>query len=154
MARQIDVQYIRYYTDGSSARQVAPMFSLKQAVLPKPRKQRRKVIRIDPVATLSIVVAVFMLLMMGIGIAEYVAVRHDAAVMEHYVAQLSAENAALRQEFEDGYDLEEVEKTALALGLVPKDQVRQVSIQVSAPVQQPTVTLWERIGTFLAGLFA
>ena len=70
-------------------------------------------------------------------------------------AQLQAENEALAAQYAAGYDLEAVEQMALALGMVPKEQVEQVSISVSVPqeiVEEPG--LWERIYTFLTGLLA
>ena len=41
MARQLDVQYIRFYTDGSAAHKVAPVAPLKTIKLPKIKKHKR-----------------------------------------------------------------------------------------------------------------
>ena len=153
MVRQ-QVQYIRFDTVGSAARKPVPVSSAKKAVLPKPRKQKRKVVYVDPVAILGILVAVFMLIMMTAGIVEFLAVRQEAAQMEQYVSQLSSRNEELNREYESGYDLEAVERTALALGMVPKDQVETITIHVELSQEMETVTLWEWIGTFLTGLFA
>ena len=153
MVRQ-QVQYIRYDTVGSAARKPVPVSSAKKAALPKPRKQKRRVIYVDPVAIMGIAVAVFMLVMMTVGIAEFLDARQEAAQMEQYVAQLSSRNTELNQEYESGYGLEAVEKTALALGMVPSDQVQMIAIQVEPPQEAETLTVWERIGTFLTGLFA
>ena len=148
------VQYIRFDTVGSAARKAAPVSSVKKAVLPKPRKQKRKVVYVDPVATLGILVAVCMLIMMTAGIVEFLSVRQEAIQMERYVAQLSSQNEELSQAYEAGYDLETVEKIALALGMVPKDQVESIAIQVTVPEEVETMTVWDRIGIFLTGLFA
>lgn len=148
------VQYIRFDTVGSAARKAAPVTSVKKAILPKPRKQKRRVVYVDPVATLGILVAVCMLIMMTVGVAEFLSVQKEAIRMEQYVAQLSSRNEDLSQTYESGYDLETVEKSALALGMVPKDQVETIHIQVTVPEEMETMTVWDRIGIFLAGLFA
>lgn len=148
------VQYIRFDTVGSAARKAAPVTSVKKAILPKPRKQKRRIVYVDPVATLGILVAVCMLIMMTVGVAEFLSVQKEAIRMEQYVAQLSSRNEDLSQTYESGYDLEMVEKSALALGMVPKDQVETIHIQVTVPEEMETMTIWDRIGIFLAGLFA
>lgn len=148
------VQYVRFNTFGNTARKIVPAPAVPKAVLPKPRKQKRKVVYVDPVAFLSIVVAFCMVLTMTVGIFQFLSARREAAQMEAYVAQLSSRNEELSREYESGYDIEQIEKSARALGMVPKDQVRSVSIQVTVPQQEGSVSLWERIGTFLTSLFA
>ena len=148
------VQYIRFDTVGSAARKPAPVVSVKKAVQPRVRKKRASVICIDPVAVLGIAVAVLMLLTMTVGIVNFANARQEAQHMEQYVQHLAEENAQLRSQYENGYDLEEVEKAALALGMVPKDQVASYDIQITEPAQTETITLWDRIGIFLTGLFA
>ena len=55
MARQLDVQYVRYYTDGSAARNIAPSVSRKTQSLPKYFKKKRSiVVHVDPVAIAGI----------------------------------------------------------------------------------------------------
>lgn len=154
MARKPDIQYVRYYTDGSAARQVAPLSSVKKALLPKPRKLKRRNVYIDPVATLGIVVAVCMLVMMAVGIFQFRAAQQEAWAMEQYVQQMQTENQTLTDTYEAGIDIAEVERSALALGMIPKEQAQQVTIQLSAPPAAEPVGVWERIGMFLTGLFA
>jgi hypothetical protein len=75
--------------------------------------------------------------------------------MSAYVDTLQQENTSLKNEFAQNCDLEEVQRTALALGLVPKDQVQHVSIRVpEVPQQEAGPGTWERFYTFLTGLFA
>ena len=145
------VQYVRFNTFGNTARKLdqAPAVP-KKAVLPKPRsKHKSKVIYIDPVAFLSIAVAFCMVLTMTVGIVQFAAARREAAAMEAYVSELSSRNQELSEQYTSGYDIRQIEKSALALGMVSKDQVQTVSIQVTAPQQVKSVTLWERIGAFL-----
>ena len=155
MARKPDIQYIRYYTDGSAARQIKTVRSAPSAVLPTPRKLKRKVVFVDPVAIAGIVVAVSMLILMTVGIVEFVSIRQEAVALENYVEQLSEDNRELTDTYKAGYNLEDVEKTALSLGMVPAEQVEHVQIQVgSAAPEAEKVTLWDQLHTFLAGLFA
>ena len=149
------VQYVRYNTYGNTARKLDQTPAVpKKAVLPKARKQKRKVIYVDPVAVLSIMVAFCMVLTMSIGIIQFAAARREAKQMESYVAALSSRNDTLSQQYSSGYDLTQIEKSALALGMVSRDQVQTVSIQVTTPQQVQTLTLWQRIGTFLTSIFA
>ena len=155
MAKKYNIQYVNFYTDGSAARKIAPVLHSENVVMPKQKKQKRKVIYLDPVAVLGMAVAVCMLLMMIVGLAQLTQARGKAVAMEQYVIQLDIENDQLDQMYHDGYDIAEVERTALALGMVPGSQVKQTSIVI--PVEEPVVeavSLWDQIGTFLSSLFA
>lgn len=153
MARQFDVQYLGGYMDGSAARKIE---------MPKPRKTVRKtaakrnkriVLHVDPLAILSIAVACVMMIMLTAGVFEFMDARQEMIQMDAYVQTLQQENAALQEEYDAGYDLENVKQTAQALGMVPVDQVKQVAIRVQVPEQvQPSG--WEQFRMFLAGLFA
>ena len=154
MARQLDVRYIRLYTDGSTARKMEMPQPRRVAKKPALRKKKKIVLHVDPVATLGIVVAVVMLLLMGAGVQNLRQAQHDAVVMQTYVQTLRQENAQLQQTYDDGYDLERVEQTALALGMVPVEQVQQMQIRVSVSEPQIQPSGWEQFCTFLAGLFA
>ena len=154
MARQPDIQYIRYYTDGSAARKVAPLAPLKTLKLPKIRLKKRITLHIDPLAIAGIFMAVVMTVLMAAGIANLNAASQELQTMESYVQTLTEENAQLRQTFREGYDLEEVKTTALALGFVPKDQVKHITIRIPPEPVVKEPTSWERFCTFLTGLFA
>ena len=154
MARQLDVQYVRFYTDGSAARKVAAVEPLKQMKLPKAKKQKRLVFHIDPVATMGIVVSVLMFVLMVVGVSQLNAAQQRAEVMQTYVNELKAENASLSATYEASYDLQKVEETALALGMVPRDQVQRVSIRVPVLETEENPGAWDRFYTFLTSLFA
>ena len=128
MANKSEVQYIRYYTAGSAARELAPLVSPKPKAMPKPRKQKRIIVHIDPIAILGVVTALVMVCVMVFGLIRLNQAQERAAAMNAYVQQLTAENAAMEQQYAQGYDLEDVEKTALALGMVPADQVSHVQL--------------------------
>lgn len=156
MARKHDILYVNFYTDGSAARKIAPAFP-ESRPQPKPRshKQKKIVIHVDPVAICSILVAAVLLIMMAVGLTQFQNARLEAENMERYLQTLTAENEALSFQYDEEVDLEDVEKTALALGMVPKEDAQTVSIQLSTSTQEPVpLSLWDRIIAYLTNLFA
>ena len=154
MAQRTDIRYVQFYTDGSAARKIAPVAPVKTIKLPKIKKQKRITVCIDPVAVASIGMALMMAVLIVVGMVQLNNARQEMQTMSAYVQTLREENTQLQQTYSEGYDIEQVERTALALGLVPVEQVQHVSItlpQIEEPVK-PTV--WEQFTTFLAGLFA
>ena len=157
MARQPDIQYVRFYTAGSAARKLEVVSEpQKKAQLPKPkvRRQRSQVIRIDPIALCAVAVALFMFAAMVAGVVELAAVSIRADKMESYAAQLQSENTQLRETYESGYDLEEVREKALAMGMVPADQVEHITVRVETKQPEPEPTFWEELGRITGELFA
>lgn len=156
MAQKHDILYVNFYTDGSSARKLAPAFPVQQPQRkPKTKKKSKIVVHLDPVAVCSLMVAVVLMIMMAVGVTQFQNARAEAQAMEQYLQQLTEENESLSAQYWDGIDLAEVEKTALALGMVPRQQVQSVSIHLSeSAVQQPQQNFWNQILTFLTNLFA
>ena len=156
MAQHVDVQYVRYYTQGSAARQIQPAVKSQTGTLPQIKKKKIQRVYIDPVATLGTVVALCMLIMMVVGISQLRAEQQRTAEMVAYVELLQQQNTALQVQYEEECDLEAVEKTALALGMSPQPQAAHSSIQVEIPVveNEMQATIWQRIGTFMTSLFA
>ena len=157
MARQPDIQYVRFYTAGSAARKLEVVSEPQKKVqLPKPkvRRQRSQVIRIDPIALCAVAVALFMFAAMVAGVVELAAVSIRADKMESYAAQLQSENTQLRETYESGYDLEEVREKALAMGMVPADQVEHITVRVETKQPEPEPTFWEELGRITGELFA
>ena len=154
MARHPEVQYIQFYTDGSAARKVATAVPIKTMKLPQVKKLRKITLRIDPVAIAGIAMAAVMLVLMAVGIAQLSSTRAQLQTMTAYVDTLEQENTSLKAEFSQGYDLEAVERTALALGFVPKEKVEHISIRVPDMQAEVQPGPWERFYTFLTGLFA
>ena len=156
MAKKYGIEYVNYYTEGSAARKIMPALRSVKAMLPKPKKHKRRVIYLDPVAVLGMAVAVCMLLMMFVGLVQLNEARQKTMAMEQYVQKLDDQKELLSEQYHTGYDIEEVEHTALALGMVPKSRVQQTTIHM--PMLETdtveSVTLWDRIGTFLSSLFA
>lgn len=156
MVQRVDVQYIDFYTQGSAARKIQPAVKTQTGTLPQIKKRKIQRIYVDPVAALGTVVAICMLVMMMVGISQLRSEQQKTAEMAAYVEQLQAKNTALQAQYEEECDLEAVEKTALALGMIPQPQAAHTTIQVELPAAEndTQVTLWQRIGTFLTGLFA
>jgi hypothetical protein len=160
MARQPDIQYVRYYTSGSAARKIElqPEKKKKNNVTlpqrPRIQRQKRTVIPVDPISVLAVLVAGFMLIAMVAGMLRLGAVNAEVEAMDGYVARLQQENTALRQEYESGYDLKDVEQKALEMGLVPIEQVEHVTIEVMEPVEEVEPTFWEKATAFFSELFA
>jgi hypothetical protein len=92
--------------------------------------------------------------MMVVGFAQLRNVQTEAAEMSAYVDTLRQENEALQTQFESGYDLEEVESVALALGMVPVEQVRHVSVPVDAPVAEEEPSAWTNFWASIVDFFA
>ncbi len=153
MAQRVDVQYIQYHTQDSAAHRVLPVIAPYFRPLPtKKRKVQR--ICVDPVALLGIVVAVSMLIMMAVGISQLRMEQEKCAVMADYVQRLEIRNDQLEAEYAASCDLEAVEKTALALGMIPAEDAAHTTITVEPVQTEMQVAFWSRIGTFLTGLFA
>ena len=156
MARKHDILYVNFYTDGSAARKIAPAFP-ESRPQPKPRthKQKKILVYVDPVAICSIMVAAVLLIMMAAGLTQFQNARQEAEVMQQYLEVLSAENEDLAAQYAEGVDLEDVEKTALALGMVPKAEAQSMTIQLSGSnPQQSAPTFWDQFVAFLTNLFA
>lgn len=155
MAQKLRIEYVQFYTDGSSAKKLevtAP--KLAEPILPKPKKQKRKRVYVDPVAIFGVVVAVCMLFTMVIGLIRLQSVRQDRQDMELYVAHLQQVHEQKQADYADSYNLADIEKTALALGMVPTSEVNHTTIVVTETVEPEAPTIWETVGTFLTGLFA
>ena len=153
---QMNSRYIQFYTPGTAAVKVQVQDEQKWAPLPEPKPEEKKAIYVDPVALLGFAVAVCMLILMAVGITQLNNTRREVAALEHYVAQLTAENHALQETYAAGYDLEEVRQKALDMGMVPVEEINQTHIFVTMPPAQTEepVTAWEQVTTYLTGLFA
>ena len=156
MTQKMPVQYIRLYTEGSAALQPEPVTTHKNtAKLPENLKPKCQKIFVDPVAFLSIGIAICLIVVMFVGFVELKHARQQVAVMENYVQRLEEEHTRLSAEYADGYNLEEIRYNALALNMIPAEQAAHVTIYIPEETEQPAqLSLWEQISTFLTGLFA
>ena len=157
MARKPDVQYIQFqYVSGSAAEKLQPLKLPKRnkTVLPKALPEKKIVIGVDPVAVCGLAVACVMLVLLLAGLAQFQTAITQRQAMERYVSDLHSENITLEQEYHSGYDPAEIRETALALGMVPVEQLQTVSIRVDVPQPEPEPTVWESFVIFCKGLFA
>ena len=154
MARKPDIQYIRYYTDGSAARQLEQKPLRKKRPLPKVKKQPQYVLYIQPMAIIGIVLSAVMLVMMIAGSIELYHAKNQKQAMEKYVLTMTQENVKDRALYEQSLDLQAIERSALAIGMVPQEQVKQMTVSIPMPEVEEEPGFWERTVTFLEGLFA
>ena len=155
MARQPEIRYINTAVCGSCAYQLEDKPRRKSQVrLPKAKRQQKKVVAVDPVAWVSIAVACVLFVLLVVGFVRLQDARAETVALSNYVSTLQEQNSTLRDTYEAGYDLEEIEKIALAMGKVPAAQVSQISVQVQIPVEPDAPTAWESFCAFLTGLFA
>ena len=152
MARHHQIQYVSFYTAGSEARKVDWQPVKKQVNLPQPRRAKRKVVYVDPVANIGIVVAVVMLLVMLVGVVRFAGVHNQRVQLENYVSTLQQKNESLSDTYYAGFDPEEIRQIALAKGLIPAEQAQVMYVSVPETAEQPeeTGSLW----AFLLRLFA
>lgn len=156
MALKPDIMYVSYYTAGSAAYELEtkpekPMFR----PVHKQRRAKKKVIAVDPIALCGIVVAICMFCMLVSGVQEYQASLERTQQMSAYVEQLQHENIALQHTYDNSYDPNAVYEMATAIGMVPKENVEHVQIQVQVPQQEQTrLSFWDNVTLFLTGLFA
>ena len=154
MARGPEIQYIRYYTDGSAARQPEPVVPKKRRPLPKVKKQYKYTLYIQPMAIAGILLSAVLLVMMAVGYSELRQAQQQEERMEKYVLQLKNQNAIDRAEYEETLNIEEIEKSALALGMIPQEQAQTMVISVEMPQPEETPSFWQHAITFLESLFA
>ena len=158
MAMQPDIQYVQFYTAGSAARKLEWLPKKEKAKIsapqrPQTRRKQKTVVYIDPISMFAVLVAGVMFIAMAVGMLQLGSINANTVRMESYVTELRAENTRLRNEYQSGYDLADVEQKALEMGLVPIDQVEKVVIQVPEIPQAQEPTFWEKVGTFVSELF-
>lgn len=158
MVKQPEVRYINAYVSGSVAYQLDRKPEKKKVVLPKQRKKKKVIVRVDPVAILGIFTAAVLLVMLMVGMVRLQNAREETASLGKYVHTLKEENLRLQAKYEASYDLDEIRELALTMGMVPMEQLETVQIQVpdftEEVTQEQETALWKSVGTFLAGLFA
>lgn len=153
MARKPDVQYIRFVTDGSSARVAEPARHTAATRLPKRRRATSLVIRLDPLAFTGIAVSAVMMVLMVVSCIQLSALQTKTDEMSRYVDTLMSENARLTDMFQQKCDLEDVEEKALALGMIPVDQAQRIQVSVPAAEGGEEASKDSHGWAFLTGIF-
>ena len=157
MAQKPKIQYIgQFYVHGSEARALELEEQRKQAKARRPlaRLQQVELIYLDPVAVVSILVSVIMLATMLTGV---MALKEDWAAYEQmatYVSYLNKQNSDLEKEYRAGFDLADIESKALALGMVPREELQNRTVTVTVPEKEPELSRVQQIKTYFEDMFA
>ena len=133
------VQYIRPPyppIEGSSALQpaVTPYQRIRTRMAAK-KREGPAVIEIDLLSWVSVVLAIIMLCLMLTGWSELQQARKEQQVMQDYVLRLEQENIRLENEYYSEIDLEYIRECALALGMVPIEEVEHITIYLTPNIQ-------------------
>lgn len=156
MARSNDIQYVRYYTQGSAAQKVElpEKKNVKPQPEPKAKKTTQPVLWLDGLTVAGLVVAAVMVVCMVVGLVQVSNANAEVSRLEAYVANLEAQNASLQVEYEHGYDLTEVRIAAESMGMIPVEQARRITVSVPEPVVQESNSWWENVLENFKALFA
>ena len=157
MVKKPEIQYIdKFYVHGSEARvlELKPRRRIIKTILPLSAPDNTLKIAVDPVALCGIVVAVAMLVLLAFGTVQYVHTCRQYQNMMDYVVAVQNRNVELSQQYENGYDLAEIEEKALALGMIPVSEAKVIRVNVQVPQREPEITFWEELRWLLEGLFA
>ncbi|MBO5129038.1 MAG: hypothetical protein J6B95_01670 [Oscillospiraceae bacterium] len=159
MDRKPDIQYVhQFYIYGSEATapelKPVPKKKRQKLVLPVPKIEKNINIYFDIASVCGIAVACVMMILMTVGIYQLSAVQQEYNRMESYVISLQNENLALDRTYHAGFDADDVYEKATALGMIPVEQARTVSIRADIPQPEPAPTLWENICWFFSQWFA
>ena len=157
MARKPDIQYIdKFYVHGSEARvlELKPQKRKAKTVLPEAAPVKEKVVRVDLLSLSAIAVAVTMIVLMVVGCFQLKAAFDRSVAMSHYVISLQNENLELNKTYYAGFDAADIEQKALALGMIPMEKARTMTISGIVPEEVPAPTMWENFTWFMKGLLA
>ena len=161
MARKADIQYVHhYYTAGSAAKKVAVKVEHKKKPLPlfeplmMAEPDQKVIVKIDPLSMAATLVAVALVVMMVVSLFQYSAAHQRNVELQEYVYTLSDEHIRLEQKYQAGFDLNEIETQALALGMIPIEEAQTITVSGSVPAHEAEPTRWERVQRFMSDLFA
>lgn len=130
MAKKPEVQYIRYQTEGSAARKLEFLRPRPKTSLPALKKKKATVIRLNPLATLGTLMSLIMLILMIVSGVQITGLQEDTKAMHRYVNDLRAENNELKDIYESNIDLEEIERQAIALGMIPVEEAQRITVSL------------------------
>lgn len=156
MNQKPKIQYVgQFYVHGSEAKKLE-LQQQRTARFRQPIEKLQKIekIYVDPVALVGIAVAVVMLVTMVLGALQ---IRNDWAeynAVSSYVSWLKEQKAEKQIAYRKAYDLEDITTKAHALGLVPKSEVKTMTVTVVLPEPKPEVSRLDEIKGFLEDMFA
>ena len=157
MVQKPDIQYIHnFYVHGSEAKvlELKPKKKITKTQLPLVAPDTKIHIAIDPLAICGILVTVVMVILMTVGVFQYVDAYNENQAMADHVIELQNENISLEQTYRGSYDLADIEGKALALGMVPASEAEVITIQIQIPEAEAEITWWEDLCWYFSGFFA
>ena len=153
MAQKDEIQYVRYYAYGSAATKLEePERRRRERPAPKPKAERIP-IPFDPVAVFGTAVAVLLILCVIVGFVQVTRINSQITDTETYMSSLKAEHYALERIYENGYDLDEIKTAAEAMGLVPIEQVKHVTVTIPEPEVVEELPWWEEMWNDFVSMF-
>ncbi len=146
MVQKPKIQYIgQFYVHGSEARALEQKEAKKSKTrLPIAKLEAIEKIYVDPVALAGIAVAVVMLVVMVIGAYQLNEDWQAYEQMEDYVYALKLKNAELAHTYRAGYDLDDIEMKALAMGMVPISELETKTLTVTLPEPEAPALTWDQ----------
>lgn len=156
MVRRTDIQYIHFYTRGTAAAKVAPVVREDPFYVPNTVKHYRKRVYVDPVAIVGFLVAMVLFASMISGISTLRQIQQEKDQLEQHITGLTQENLDLKDQYEHSYNLDQIENTALALGMVPAEELPSVEIypKASEVTVHEEPTAWEQICAYFEELMS
>lgn len=159
MTEKAKIQYVgQFYIHGSTAKKldIKKRLRLPKTALPLFRPNRSPVRYFEPVAVISIVLALALVCTMAFGMLQ---IRQDWAAyqeMRTHLSQLQSKNAELHRKYRDAYDMEALYSKAVGLGLVPVEEVKHMTIVVTPPSREevPEMTWVQKAMLFWDNLWS
>ena len=153
MARNGKIEYIRFYTQDNLARNLEPE-EPRRPRRPRPQPREKRIpIPFDPVAVFGISVALVMILCVIVGFFQMNGLNDQISDMERQISTLKSQQYALQKQYNAEIDLEEIRQTAEAMGMVPVDSVRHVTITIPQPVEEPELSWWQELWLEFKAMF-
>lgn len=148
------IQYVgQFYVHGSEARAIAqPQRRTAKTKLPQARRDDSVKLAVDPVALLSIAVAIFMLAVMAVGALRIRSDWNAYHQMKQRLYTLQQENSQLNRTYREGLDLETIRAKAAGMGLVSKDTLKTQPLTVTHPQPEPEMSWLDELKWFWDGL--
>lgn len=154
MARRNNERYVRYYTFGSTAAKLDK--AERKAALPEYKTpKKREPIEVDPVSLLGNAVAIVLAVLMIVGMIQMATTAARVRELETQITALELEQQMLQEQYESGYDLNEIRAAAESMGMVPAEEAVRVSVQVPAEtLEVQSLSWWDGLLQSLRQFFA
>ena len=154
MAGKPEIQYVeRFYVYGSEVAVQKPQEQKTFETARKPEKEQIHKIYVDLGAVIWTAAAIVLMVSMVLSGLHLNKMWQEKELMQSYVYNLQKNNSTLQHNYRISYNLEEIEKQAAELGLVPEDQVETRYIRVTVPPHEEKWTFAENVRWFFEGLF-